>query len=37
MQLARGDIGQLTDFETIAPADATVSGLRDLDPLGGSS
>jgi hypothetical protein len=37
MQLARGDIGQLTDFEAIATAGGTVSGLRDLDPCGGSS
>jgi hypothetical protein len=37
MQLARGDIGQLTDFEAIATADGTVSGFRDLDPCGGSS
>jgi hypothetical protein len=26
MQLARGDIGQLTDFEAIVTAGATVSG-----------
>jgi hypothetical protein len=37
MQLARGDIGQLTDFEAIATAGGPVSGLRDLDPCGGSS
>jgi hypothetical protein len=36
MQLARGDIGQLTDFEAMATAGATVSGLWDLDPFGGS-
>jgi hypothetical protein len=36
MQLARGDIGQLTDFEAMATAGARVSGLWDLDPFGGS-
>jgi hypothetical protein len=36
MQVAGGDIGQLTDFEAMATAGARVSGLWDLDPFGGS-